>query len=346
MSFIRFILAVGLTVSITTPSFSGCDEVYTNNVRNRTFTEDNYASLNTVYDNLCSSSGSKKSLSWDSSMGIIIDSLPINMTGNGKSTEEKADAFCHTYHSLRFDTSHNAVAKDEVVSAALGNYNTCKEIEARTGVVVTHKFADPDSLVVNFDFKNPNTFLRIDGVLATNMICQSNAAPEGEKSLNQNSHFEMRSNFAITCGRVHPKGDDSTYIPGSLAIGTSVTSYVISLPADSIYNNSLASDATSKINDLQKSLSSAQNDNVSLSTRLSNANKKIDGIKISPHRIMIGQYNPGGGFEFHGCGTDLNQVRDSLCKGSVQSSITQGNSVSGHQCGYTDFVIACLYLGQ
>jgi hypothetical protein len=102
----RYLVAIFL-ISFVTPSFAGCDEVYVNNVRNRTFTEDNYSSLNTLYDNLCSSSGSKKSMSLDSSMGVVIDSLPINMTGNGKSTEEKADAFCHTSDPSNDSAEHS-----------------------------------------------------------------------------------------------------------------------------------------------------------------------------------------------------------------------------------------------
>ncbi len=328
MRYIRRLIAIGLAVSFVTPSFAGCDEVYVNNVRNRTFTEDNYSSLNTLYDNLCSSSGSKKNLSWDSSMGIIIDSLPISMTGNAKSSEEKTNAFCHTYKSLRFDASHNTVAKDEVVSAALNNYNACKEIEARTGVVVTHKFADPDSILVNFDFKNSNTFLRIDGVLANNMSCQSNAAPKGQKTLSPNSQFEMRGNFAITCSRTHPKGNKSVYIPGSLAIGTNITSYTISLPADSIYNNSLASDATAKIEGLKKVLASAQTENSSLNTKLGEANKKIGGVKMVQHRVMVGQINGGGGYNFYGCGANMEQVKDILCKGALKGDVTPAMSRS------------------
>ena len=279
-------------------------------------------------------------------MSIIVQAIPINMTGNGKSNEEKADAFCHTYNTLRFDTSHNSVAKDEVVKSALDAYNACKEIESRTGVLVTHKFADPDSILVNFDFKNSNTFLRIDGVLANNMVCRSNSAPKKQEALSQKSQFEMRANFAITCARTHPNTDKNKYVPGSLAIATNITSYTISMPADSIYNNSLASDATAKITGLQQALAASQDQKTTAEKNLSEANKKIDGIKLVNHRIMVGQFNPGGGFEFHGCGTNLNQVKDSLCKGAVQSSIIKGNDVSGHQCGYADFVITCLFLGQ
>ncbi|MCK1640464.1 hypothetical protein IVA95_23480 [Bradyrhizobium sp. 157] len=123
ISFKQFV-AITLLIAGTNPSFgSGCDDVYLNNVRNRTSSEADYASLNTLYDHLCTSSSRKKNLSWDSSMGIVVDALPINMTGSGKSTEEKADNFCRMYSTLRFDKSHSSVAKDEVVTAALANYN-------------------------------------------------------------------------------------------------------------------------------------------------------------------------------------------------------------------------------
>lgn len=107
----------------------------------RSFYENNWSSLNTVYDQMCSATGEKKRLRWDSSLGIVVDGLPINMTGNAKSSSEKAENVCRNYHALRFDASHRVVQKDEVVVAALDSYNACKAIEARTGVLVTHKFA-------------------------------------------------------------------------------------------------------------------------------------------------------------------------------------------------------------
>ncbi|MCK1640463.1 hypothetical protein IVA95_23475 [Bradyrhizobium sp. 157] len=221
-----------------------------------------------------------------------------------------------------------------------------EEIEARTGVLVTHKFADPDAILVNFDFKNANTFLRIDGVLAKNLICRAPAAPSGQNALSQTTKFEMLGNFAITCARTHPKNDNTKYNPGSLGIATNIASYTISLPADSIYNNSLASDATSKIEGLQRTLATLQAQKSELDGKFAEANKKLDGIKMVPHRVMIGEHNPGGGFNFYGCYTNLDMVRDNLCKGSAQAIVTKGNSVGGHRCGYTDYVVSCLYLGK
>jgi hypothetical protein len=279
-------------------------------------------------------------------MNVVIDAIPIGLKGNGQSNKEKADAFCHTYSTLRYDASHSSLAKDEVVTSALTSYNACKEIEGRTGVTVTHKFADPDAILVSFDFKNNNTFLRIQGVLANNMVCRSTEAPGNQKVLNENSRFEMRSNFVIACGRTHPKSDKAKYVPGSLAIGTNITSYTISLPADSIYNDSLASETTAKINGLQRSLTASQRDVEQLNSKLSDATKQINGLKMVPHRVLIGQYNPGGGLDFYGCGTDPNKLVANYCKGASQNIMTKGLETGNDQCGYASFIITCLYLGQ
>ena len=56
----RKVIAIAAVIAYVTPGYGGCDDVYVNNVRNRTFTENDAASLNTLYDHLCSSSGSKK----------------------------------------------------------------------------------------------------------------------------------------------------------------------------------------------------------------------------------------------------------------------------------------------
>jgi len=128
---VRLITLCAIVCHATAALASNCDEVYKNSTRNKYYSESDAASLNTVYDQLCDTSGEKKSLSWDSSMSIVVDALPINMTGNGKSTSEKADSFCHYYHNVRFDTSHSALAKDEVVVSAPQSYNACREIEEK-----------------------------------------------------------------------------------------------------------------------------------------------------------------------------------------------------------------------
>jgi hypothetical protein len=347
MTFFARSLAIAAVVGHTTTVLAAsCEDVYQNNVRDKYYSESDYSSLNTLYDNLCSSSGERKSQSWDSSMSVVVKAIPIKMTGNAKSDVERASAFCRYYSSLRLDTSHSVVARDEIVVAALQNYNACKEIEARSGVVVTHKFADPHSIVVNFDFKNTNQYLVIDGVLAANMTCRSNEAPKGEEILSQQSHFEMRRNFAITCRRPDPTSDQARYAAGSLAIGTNVTSYTISLPSDSIYNNELASAATSKIRGLEASLQATQSEASSLAEKLAESAKKINGLRLVQHRIVIGQHNPGGGMEHHGCGTNMDVVKDSKCKGAHQATVVPGMGSGGHQCGYQSFVVSCIYLGQ
>jgi hypothetical protein len=324
----------------------GCDDVYLNSIRNKYNSIEDYASYNALYDQICNADGERKNLSWESSMGIVIDAIPINMTGNGKSSEEKASSFCHFYHDVRYDSSHVAVSKDEVVVTALSNYNTCKEIESKTGVVVTHKFADPDSIVVNFEFKNTSTFLRIDGVLANNMACRSNNAPWGQAQLSDRSHFEMRENFAITCARTHPRENRNAYLPGSLAIGTNISSYTISMPADSIYDDRLASETSSKIAGLNQSFSETQKKLSETKEKLSQATNKISGLHMVQHRVMTGTWNPGGGYEFYPCYTKLDQVQDSLCKGAYKATTTPSYWRDGETCGYHSYVITCLYLGE
>ena len=266
------------------------------------------------------------------------------MTGNAKSSSEKATNFCHYYHNLRFETSHQVVQKDEVVVAALNSYNVCKSIEARTGVIVTHKFADPDSVLVNFDFKNANTFLRIDGVLAKNLICRSNAAPRGKEALNSRSTFEMRSNFVIACARVpNPRPDNGAayvYLPASLAIGTNIDLYTLSVSADSVYNNNLASAATTTINGLKSSLEDQIKKDTDLTKKFTEMTNRISNLKVTATKATISEANPGGGM-WSGCGSNIDDLVRRFCGTAPQTFKTRFANQSGGRCGSDDWIIAC-----
>jgi hypothetical protein len=161
----------------------------------------------------------------------------------------------------------------------------------------------------------------------------------------------MRQNFAITCERnKNPKPDAGSayaYLPASLAIGTNVDSYTLSLPADSIYNNNLASDATSKIKGLQSALSGLQNnlgDETnkfnSVSSSLSDLNGRLSKMKVSVTKANIGQFNPGGGM-FGGCGTNVQTLVNQFCPSPGRATFIETSSKGGGQCGYAEFVIGC-----
>ena len=322
---------------------TGCDDVYRDAVRNRNFSESDYSSLNTVYDQLCTSTGEKNSSGWNVGLNVIVEDLPIGLTAGGKDNSEKVTNFCHNYHSLRYDASHKVAQSDEVVVAALKNYNSCKEIEFRTGVVVTHKFANPDALLVNFDFKNANTFLKIDGVLATNLTCRSNEAPKGQEALSKTSNFEMRANFVISCYRVRSstpdKGAAYAYLPASLAIGTNIDLYTLSMEADSLYNNNVASDATAKIRGLQQTLSAEQGKNV----ELSNFKARVDKMNVDIIPVVTGDAHPGGGGTWYPTNTNMDDVtKKLLCPGAVWSGWKRIATEGGGGHGYGRNAVVCI----
>jgi hypothetical protein len=63
--------------------------------------------------------------------------------------------------------------------------------------------------------------------------------------------------------------------------------------------------------------------------------------KLVSHKVMIGQYNPGG-YEFYGCGTKIKDIVILLCQGAIDSNYIQTYSRGGEQCGYTGYTVNCL----
>lgn len=330
---------------LTGPARSdGCDDVYRDAVRNYSFSQNDYSTLNSVYDNQCTVTGERQKYTWDSSMDIVVESLPIGMTGNASAAIDKMTNFCRYYHTYRHDSFHQQVSTNTVVVEALKNFNACKQIESEAGVTITHKFANPDSVIFNFQFRGGGTtVLSLQGVVASkNLTCRSNrnATPGHSDVVNDTTRFEARENFTILCRREPTrKGDGSAdYSPASIAIATSIESYVLSMPSDSIYSNQLASDATKKIGDLSSRLTDVTKDRDALQA----LKDRVDKLKIEINPVVIGSAHPGGGGKWYPCGQDMEVVKRELCQGAIYSSWSRVASEGGGGCGYDRNAVVCV----
>jgi hypothetical protein len=340
------LLAAAFLWSVSASANASCEDAYKDALRDRQFSEYDWSSLNTVYDNQCTQTGEKNSSSSSVGLNAIVQAIPIGFTGNTADSSEKMTNFCHNYHSLRFDKSHHAATSDTVVVEALRSLNACVLIESKSGVAVTHKFADPDSLAINFEFNNSTTKFLVQGVATKNITCRANGHAAG--ALGQTTSFEANSNFSILCVREGEREADGTtvYRPASIAIGTNFDSYTVSVPGDSIYDHDLASEASDTI----KGLTSSLNDTIqTLSTTskerqtLSDFKNRVDGLKITVHSVVIGSAHPGFGGQWFGCGSSPESIRDQLCKGANKSSVDPIQTATpGGGCGYVRFAVTCV----
>lgn len=125
-------------------------------------------------------------------------------------------------------------------------------------------------------------------------------------------------------------------MPASLAIGTNIESYTLSVTADTVYSNNLASAATAKIKGLQESLDNELNKNVGLSA----LSDRIGKLNVKATKANIGQFNPGGGM-FGGCGTNIDTLVAQFCGNAPKTFKLQTGNRGGGQCGYDEWIIAC-----
>src|SRR5262249_33828276 len=252
----------------------------------------------------CLRTGERKKFRWDSSMGVVIEGLPVNMTGNAQADLDKMSNFCHNYSSLRYEKGRQEAGTSTVVVEALSNFNACKEIEAEAGVTVAHQFADPNAVVVNFNFRGGGTrVMSVQGVVTSpNLSCRSNRAKSAGKGdiVNAQTRFEERNNFTILCTRAGQKTTKGTveFAPGALAIATNIASYAISMQSDSVYSNELASNATARINELHASNTALTKEREALQA----LKQRVDNLKVEVHSVITGNPHPGGGGILIPCG--------------------------------------------
>ena len=320
----------------TASALADCEDVYRDAVRNRTFTSTDWASLNAVYDRICTASGDKKNFSFNSGAGIVLDYVPMEGTGNLAASEDKWERFCKSYRGLRYDASHSKVVADVVVGDALNSFNRCKEIESKARVVPKLVYS-PDSVAITFDFES-GAFLQVGGVKTTNLDCQTNDTPKGPLHLNLNSSFEMKGNFSIICTRTNAiikKNDGSVVYPASsLTIANNVVPYTWNFTEDTLYNNNLASDLQARISNLTTEINSKESDLANFSAIQS----RLKNMRVVSHEFTIGDGNND-----YPCGTDFSATAAAVCGGVQHVSVENIQRLNGGTCGYNLYRALCVY---
>jgi hypothetical protein len=128
------------------------------------------------------------------------------------------------------------------------------------------------------------------------------------------------------------------YSPASLAVATNNGTYSISLPADSIYNNELASDATARIKGLTTSLEATSRERDTLRA----LKERVDKMNVEVLPIVIGDKYPGGGGKFYYCGTTVETIKKDLCADAVSARVDLVLQSWGGSCGYNRYVAVCV----
>lgn len=339
---------VAMVAGIST-AVAACEDVYREATRNLSFTQTDIAQLNALFDHHCRSTGELNQQTFDSSAGFPIEGIPVEFTGDFSNLRTRSENFCQNYRNVRFDTQHNTVANSIVVVEALNSFNQCKAIEQQSrGVTVTHQFAAPDTILINFTFYNNLTLLALQGVATSdNIICRSNMPANGFSGgeVNDQTVFTIDRNFAMICSRSGvPQQDGSVeYRPGSIAVATNSGSYIVPVLADTLYSNHLASQATSTIGSLQANLNDVTARFTATSSNLNTLTERLRNLRLESKTVVLGQFHPGGNIEHRGCGSSIEAVQAEICPGAVSITNHHVQSVGGHQCGYATFSVACVY---
>ncbi|MCB9949160.1 MAG: hypothetical protein H6842_15265 [Rhodospirillaceae bacterium] len=328
-----------------------CEAVYRDAVRNISIEVTDDAVLNAIYRNQCTDLVDRGSASSSFGAGIVVDGLPIGLDLSGSSSRDLMESFCSTYSS-RYQASRERVTyESRVVEGALLAFNACMEIEAQTGIRITHRIANPTAIAVDFHFRNTGSVITVNGVVVDNLECRANGLVDDV--LGFETTFEARSNFTILCRRLGREADDGTiYFPSaSLSIGNTVASYSISVFEDQIYNNELASETTRHVQELQDELDAMRSRNgVLLAERdqaladLSALSSRVNNMEIGLHSAVVSDFNPGGVERHFATGTSLVDVHQAFCPGAFKSGaarISSTEGCGGHGC---DWVAAfCAY---
>lgn len=341
---------IGISSSAYAQSFSHCESVYQSATRNISFTETSYSSLNTIYDQYCSSTGERKSGTTGVGVEAVVKSIPISFTGSHASDEEKLTSFCKTYNSVRYTTTASSAYQDSVVNEALKSFNQCIDI-SRKNIVI--EVSQPTGTTAAFSFRfGSDVNYELQGVLlGGNITCSSAFDSNDVRNVDETTHQKVSKNFSINCKRqpIDRSGGGKYYPKTSVILSSNVGPYTAVFPADEVLDIEYASALAARMATIEgRSTGISQKlDELTLTTNNDRASA-AGGISSLRNGLKLHSYYVGRGEHHHlldkgampiGC-HNIDDWAAATC-GSLQRHVNKGPDRGGNRCGYQHAIITC-----
>lgn len=340
--------------TVSAQETNSCVAVYGPNVQRIEYASSENATYNFVARNACSSSNRNITGAFDSQTTTLINSVPVVSQMMGRLGVSSNKAFC----DARTDVSTSMNASEslliEPLEAAYRNFNECMAILTRGRAEITHVVGSPRLVSIFIRLSDADQRLEIQGVDTTGGFTCATVSRGWFSSgaLAPDTPVTLSRNETIKCTRKpssYPVGGFE-YPPGVILVNTSVGTYTVRVPDDTIFGPATKREAARRLAVADASLTRQQ--------AVAAAEKfRADGVRIESHPFYFGasqQSGWSGSFagKWYGCGdwTDPTtpqrwntKVPAEICPNADKTSITHVFTHSGGACGFNYYTLACLY---
>jgi hypothetical protein len=273
-SLLSLILCVAIlpSVSFASDPFAVCGRIIDQGLRNYDISTFDEATLNTVFDNYCSSDGSRKSTNVGLGIDLVVKTIPVSFKGTFASDDEQMNQFCRNYASTYQRTISSRTYKNTIVVKGYEAFNQCIRFSAQ-GVSVEHNIISPatTSFFFTAGIGHP---IEIRGVAVSSgtVICSGQVPQQKTGSNNAVGVIQYRpqtrvsttETLGMVCQRTPELQADKTSLfrEATVSITTNVGNYDVFFPKDVKLPDDSASAIAISIAEIQKSLD-RMNDRVS-----------------------------------------------------------------------------------
>jgi len=350
--FIALLIAFSPTIGFA-QELDHCVAVYETATRNLQISEASYSSLNTVFDQYCESNGEFKDSAKSGGLEAVIKSVPISLSGNASSIEERFQNFCSNYSGIRYNSAASRALADTVVVDALNAFNNCIEISSR-GVIISHSSPTGLDGTFNFTFR-ANINYELQGVQeGRNIECEIRDPLDGKMiQADTSTTLKFDKPFSAFCKR-KPEGSPSgKFFPRtSVVFASNQGNYSVLYPAEEVLDVEFASVLDRRISNAEDRLIALSNN---LETNIVKLEERVNdvssassalvselrtAIDFKVFKVLRADSQPGERDYAHvGCADPTAWVQ-SQCPGYSVEMIVLSSRSGGH-CGFTHYLGIC-----
>lgn len=345
--FISAIIFTCFTSSVAFSSPSDCTNVYNNATRNISFSQKQKKELSYYFNQHCQINGEINESSLSVGVDVIVKQIPFNFSANSNSAKQKLEEFCKMGVEHNYSSSMQTDFRDEVVVAALNNFNQCLALDSR-GLRITHEEQPPESVIIHGALTNMYTSPTLDAITySDNVSCSSNnfSANGNAIKLIGDQSLKIKKNFAITCKRIGKTENGQTYYPRAIiGLATSLGPYTVELSEDQLYGFMLASQAKNNYDIMSSQMNNAIQERNAAIAREKSLEDRLSRVSVNVKTISTGEYDPPSTRFFQPrlyCETDVHTWAKQQC-GAAEAAVHKVGQHDGNKCGYQHFVVTCL----
>lgn len=344
----KHILYLMATVMFAGSAYAdGCDGIL-RLTRNINYDQQSLLIVGAAYEKYCSGTSVKSGMNMDTSIGLPIAEVPVELNLGFGSTRERVENLCRNYESWHKQVSERTTLAVSTDDKAIEAWRDCKAKE-QGGVFFS---VAPQREMVAISVRRGNDVIDFMGIdyNTDHIVCTGPFGDDGtEVQVDKQTRHRLVTGkeVPITCRRKYDESLGERILPYTeIAIrAEGAPPLVVPLPRDQIYEPSFASGIQQRMDDLRQQLDDERNQRGTDVQALNELLAKLRATTLTKRtyifrgerRERFGEHLATG--IYVQCG-DPTTAAQNFC-GTDRMGIRTLSSSGGNRCGYSRYEVSC-----